>query len=184
MKPSCDHPCMFAAQILHVTILFMRRVSFTIACGLMIIYVSIFAWSTNSAHVSDTASKMTLNWLDNYPTAVCNDGSKGGYYFSPASDPSGRNIFVIHLPGGGQCYSLESCADRTKKLGCNHMSSSCFTPHAYSTGLLDSSPEKSPLWNANKAMLGYCSSDAFMGDVPASNYTWGYHFKLVVLSFP
>ena len=33
------------------------------------------------------------------PTAVCNDGSRGGYYFSSASDPNQADVFVVYLPG-------------------------------------------------------------------------------------
>lgn len=33
------------------------------------------------------------------PNAVCNDGSRGGYYFADAIDPSQQSVFVIYLPG-------------------------------------------------------------------------------------
>jgi hypothetical protein len=46
---------------------------------------------------------MALTMMDTqvYPTAVCNDGTPGGYYFSPFTDPAFENIWVIFLPGGG-----------------------------------------------------------------------------------
>ncbi len=57
------------------------------------------------------------------------------------------------------------------------MSSKGFAEVAQKTGLLDNDPDKSPLWGANKVMLGYCSSDGYMGDAPASEDTWGWHFR-------
>jgi hypothetical protein len=57
------------------------------------------------------------------------------------------------------------------------MSSKYFANTITVRGFLDSSPSKTPLWGANKAYLGYCSSDGYMGDTAASNDTWGYHFR-------
>lgn len=107
------------------------------------------------------------------PLALCNDGTRGGYYFGKALDPAQSNVFVVHLPGGGQCYDKPSCDGRAKNL----MSSKYFTPSIYVQGLLDKDPAKTPLWGANKVQLGYCSSDGYMGDAPASEETWGYHFR-------
>jgi hypothetical protein len=47
-----------------------------------------------------------------YADAVCNDGSRGGYYFSPSAVGGANDTFIIHLPGGGQCYDEESCRAR------------------------------------------------------------------------
>jgi hypothetical protein len=107
------------------------------------------------------------------PLAVCNDGSRGGYYCGKAMDPAQSNMFVIHLPGGGQCYDQASCDGRAVDL----MTSKLFQKTIPVDGLLSNDPEKTPLWGANKAQLGYCSSDGYMGDAPASEATWGYHFR-------
>lgn len=151
------------------------------------------SWSAHAGHGSSTATQMNLHWLSRYKNAVCNDGTPGGYYFASSPHSSGNGIFLITLPGGGQCYSLESCKKRERTIGCDHMSSSCFSETAYKTGLMDSSPDISSFWNANKAMLGallplialrlshsskgYCSSDGYAGNAPASERTWGYHFR-------
>lgn len=45
------------------------------------------------------------------------------------------------------------------------------------SGIMDSDPDHTPLWAANKAYLGYCSSDGYMGNVGASDDTWGFHFR-------
>ena len=108
--------------------------------------------------------------------AVCNDGTKGGYYFSPASLAEANDTFVIHLPGGGQCYDEDSCNERWK-FKPTSMSSTNFPASKYKKGFMDNSIKKTPFWSANKVMLGYCSSDGYMGDVAASKETWGWHFR-------
>ena len=107
------------------------------------------------------------------PDAVCNDGTRGGYYFAKAIDPSQEHVFVVHLPGGGQCYDQVSCDERAV----SYKSFNFTTPTLSVTGYLDASPDRTPLWGANKAYLVYCSSDGYMGDAPASTATWGYHFR-------
>ena len=107
------------------------------------------------------------------PDALCNDGTRGGYYFSKAIDPSQADVFVVHLPGGGQCYDKPSCDSRAANL----KSFSYAAPTISVTGFLDASSDNTPLWGANKAYLYYCSSDGYMGDAPASAATWGYHFR-------
>lgn len=137
----------------------------------------------------DGGQVLTLKMFDinMEPTALCNDGTPGGYYFASAIDSSQSNVYVIYLPGaefelffftnpmtgGGQCYDESSCTSRSQDM----MSSTHFSNTVVVNGFLDSSPSKSPLWAANKAYLGYCSSDAYMGDIAASNSTWGYHFR-------
>lgn len=108
--------------------------------------------------------------------AVCNDGTKGGYYFSPASLAEADDTFVIHLPGGGQCYDEDSCNERWKFKSIS-MSSTNFPATKYKKGFMDNSMKKTPFWSANKVMLGYCSSDGYMGDAAASEETWGWHFR-------
>jgi len=42
-------------------------------------------------------------------------------------------------------------------------------------GIFSSSEDESPLWNANKAYLPYCTSDGHMGDV--EDDLWGFKFR-------
>ena len=44
-------------------------------------------------------------------------------------------------------------------------------------GVFSSNPVHSPFATYNKVLLGYCSSDAYMADVPASPATWGFAFR-------
>ena len=57
------------------------------------------------------------------------------------------------------------------------MTSSQFAPTKVKKGFMDSSMRKTPFYGAHKAMLGYCSSDGYMGDAAASAATWGWHFR-------
>jgi hypothetical protein len=126
--------------------------------------------------VTQSGQQMNLIMFDDSnsdPLAVCNDGTRGGYYFTSAIDPSQANTFVVYLPGGGQCYDKQSCDERPM----DYKSSKYFASSIYVEGILDKDPNKTPLWGANKAYLGYCSSDGYMGDAPASADTWGYHFR-------
>ena len=75
--------------------------------------------------------------------------------------------------GGGQCWDQASCATR----GGTYVSSLTFPSSRTVYGILDADPAHTPLWGANKAYLGYCSSDGYMGDVGASDDTWGWAFR-------
>lgn len=50
--------------------------------------------SAGSTYVPGTS--LALKWLS-APSAVCNDGTPGGYYWSRGSDPG---LWVIYLQGG------------------------------------------------------------------------------------
>ncbi|CAI5984807.1 unnamed protein product [Closterium sp. NIES-65] len=45
--------------------------------------------------------------------ARCLDGSPPGYYFRPGSG-EGADAWHVHLPMGGWCFNLSTCADRAK----------------------------------------------------------------------
>ena len=126
-----------------------------------------------------TGTTLSIQWFpsDYDPLAVCNDGTRGAYYFSESISPEMKDTYLIFLPGGGQCFDEASCQDRWASIGSTYMSSSGFTNTVDKSGLLDSNPNRSPLWGANKASLGYCSSDGYMGDAGASVDTWEWHFR-------
>jgi hypothetical protein len=126
-----------------------------------------------------TGTQLFLNRFpddEEYGNAVCNDGTKGGYYFSPASLSEASDTFVIHLPGGGQCYDEDSCNERWK-FNPLKMSSANFPESKFKKGFMDNNMKNTPFWSANKVMLGYCSSDGYMGNAAASVDTWGWHFR-------
>jgi len=50
-------------------------------------------------------------------------------------------------------------------------------PHACQGGIFDSDAEKSGFGNSNRVYVKYCSSDLWMGDVAASDATFGFAFR-------
>jgi len=60
------------------------------------------------------------------------------------------------------------------------MSSKNYTKTKGFGGILSNSSEQTPMWNANKAYLPYCSSDLHFGNLGGDNNTtelWGYKFR-------
>jgi hypothetical protein len=136
------------------------------------------------------------------PQAVCNDGSVGAFYMHTASDPSMSNVWLIYLegacrtqrkafsalicvcgcapparPAGGDwCYSAQSCGERFR-VSPQFMSSNGWPGEISLGGIMSENPDKSPWAGVNKAYLGYCSSDAWIGDVAASTETFGIAFR-------
>jgi len=126
---------------------------------------------------------------------VCNDGSPGAYYFHKANDPAQANVWLVYLEGGDWCYSAQSCAMRFN-VGPQFMTTDKWPGVISLGGIFDENPTKSPWAGANKARcagalrpltsphlwaaqvyVGYCSSDAWVGDVPASEATFGLAFR-------
>jgi hypothetical protein len=120
---------------------------------------------------NDTIDKTEID-----PLAICNDGSVGGYFYKPATDPKLQNTYLVYLRGGGQCYDEVSCQARNTSRP--DLMSSLFFPSSITyQGIFDSNPYISPYAGAHMASLAYCSSDGYIGDAPASEDTWGWHFR-------
>jgi len=89
-----------------------------------------------------------------------------GYYYAPAvSSSTHLSTYVIYFPGGGQCFDETSCRSRNVS-----RTSSIHAPSSrHLHGVIDSDESMTPLWGAHKALLLYCSSDGYMGNVDASS---------------
>jgi len=110
------------------------------------------------------------------PLAVCNDGSSMYVYFKPATRASQATTWLLYLAGGEWCWSASSCAARF--LNANwEMSSSKWAASKTLGGLFDGDPYRSPMAGVNLAYVGYCSSDAWVGDAAASALTGGFAFR-------
>lgn len=110
----------------------------------------------------ETLERVYLNKID--PMAVCNDGTPATYDWKKS--PTGSNKWLIFLRGGGACWDEASCKERTtyKEEPIGQWWSSKPLPHFYNaSGILSHNSSESPLWDANKALLDYCSSDYYMG---------------------
>lgn len=60
------------------------------------------------------------------------------------------------------------------------MSSLNYTKTRQYGGILSNSSDQTPMWNANKAYLPYCSSDLHIGNVGGEELAtdlWGYKFR-------
>lgn len=154
---------------------------FVLATSLFVVArVFLDSWALEHRnHGSATPVTLSIQWFDSSinSLAVCNDGTTGAYFYSPSLNNEMADTIVIMLPGGGQCYDEQSCADRWQVSGPTYMSSTGFSSTIEKAGILDTNPSLSPLWAAQKAVLGYCSSDGYMGDVGASPDTWNWNFR-------
>lgn len=108
--------------------------------------------------------------------AVCNDGSPAVYYFRPGTG-SGVNNWVIFLAGGGLCYSVESCRERSIRSP-ELMTSQNKPANFVGNGVLSDLRAQNPdLFNANHVAIPYCSSDLWSGDREKSGTTGGFEFR-------
>ena len=117
-------------------------------------------------------------WLPNAQErgAVCNDGTPAAYYFRPGIG-DGLHRWVIHLQGGGFCYSKVTCQARTTQEA-ELMTSNDLPKTRKGDGILSASPDVNPGFaTANHVFISYCSSDVWSGDQPGSSVTDGLHFR-------
>ncbi|XP_066273989.1 uncharacterized protein [Branchiostoma lanceolatum] len=97
--------------------------------------------------------------------AFCLDGSAPGYYFQPGVGDGVRS-WVIYLPGGEACFTLDACRKRaaqTKGLGPGTTRKLADTTQGH--GLRSSNKSINPdFWDWNMAELVYCDGFFFSGD--------------------
>ena len=95
------------------------------------------------------------------PDALCNDGTVPAFWIRPGSG-SGATTWVFWFQGGQLCYDPYTCSGRASATP-GLVSSNGFVPQA-GAGLLSSSAKENPLLsNANVVLMGYCSSDTWVG---------------------
>jgi hypothetical protein len=104
--------------------------------------------------------------LDEYPEAVCNDGSPAIAYIRRAATPAAESTWVIFLQFGGACQSWEICRDRWCSYNTSYDAarmSSRFAPEiARANGLLSRDADNE-FAAANQVLVYYCSSDQWTG---------------------
>ncbi|PWA92030.1 protein kinase superfamily protein [Artemisia annua] len=115
--------------------------------------------------------------------AACLDGSPPAYQFDAGSG-DGVNNWLLHIQGGGWCYSVNDCRTRTyNKYGSSkNMKSSDYN----FTGILSNKQALNPnFYNWNRVAIRYCDGSSFTGDIeevdPVS-YTCLVVRKLMVLT--
>jgi len=112
--------------------------------------------------------------LSDFPLARCNDGSPAAYFYQQDIRKAG-NKFLIYLPDGGNCGSVDQCNAR-----CTETRQLCSGPESPvmkipSTGVWEN--KGSPFSDHFKVSIHYCSSDSFSGTRGGSNSTGGLIFQ-------
>jgi len=94
--------------------------------------------------------------------AVCLDGTPGIYFFK-AGSAANSTKWVIHMLGGGMCFSNEECLIRSK----TYLGSSLYWPGQYNYGgpLSENSTYNPDFYDWNHVFLAYCDGASFSGDV-------------------
>lgn len=102
-----------------------------------------------------------------YPLAVCNDGTQADYIFRPGVG-KGVKRWIVNLAGGGSCGTSADCAARyaqTKGLMSNEGVIEGMVAAGGQSGMNSTDPKVNPdFYDANWALVSYCSSDAWTGD--------------------
>ena len=107
------------------------------------------------------------------PNAVCLDGTPGGFYLEKSrGDSSNSRMWVLHLQGGGWCYTVEQCVWRmrhdTNRSVPNALGSSTNWPLTMPSdefGPVSSDQDTNPdfaLWN--HVYVKFCDGGSFAGD--------------------
>lgn len=125
-----------------------------------------------AGEVSDVAPGMALFRvnvnLNDFPDAICNDGSGAVFYVRRYSNEADRNKWHIHLQGGGGCQDGQSCAERwcsaETNFGADKMSTT-FKPLPAAIrgdGIFNQDPRNN-FAGWNQVLLYYCTSDNWSG---------------------
>lgn len=105
------------------------------------------------------------------------DGTKPVYYIRDGHG-DGRGKWNIFFEGGGWCYNMDGCVERTKTLvGSSKDYPDCLTFNDmkyYQSGL----KEKNPLmYNWNTVHIKYCDGSSYAGDSIVSHNGMNLYFK-------
>jgi len=105
-------------------------------------------------------------FLQEYPLAICNDGSPAAYYYR-AGVPQSRQ-WLVYLEGAGWCWDKESCNIPWKiRLGTSiefPRTPTAVTSWANSLKGVFDNTGRSPFKEWHIAYVRTCSNDAFLGD--------------------
>jgi len=121
------------------------------------------ALSSSASASSHGSSHWEARFLDDYPLALCNDGSAAAYYYRKG--PSEVREWTVFLEGGAWCWDVDSCAAGGSSVG---FPSSAEDVDAWAEGLQGLISRHSPLAHTHFAFVRSCSADAFMGDAGPS----------------
>jgi hypothetical protein len=122
--------------------------------------------STGQADNLQNPNAWEARFLEDYPLAICNDGSPAAYYYRQGFSQSRQ--WLVFLEGAGWCWDEQSCSVPWKiRLGTSIEFPR--TPEAILSwartlkGVFDSTG-RSPFKDWHIAYVRTCSNDAFLGD--------------------
>ena len=96
--------------------------------------------------------------LTTYPTAVCNDGSPGVYYFDAAPAGSTQaNVWIVYLQDGGWCWNKQVCDARVSS-EVNSVTSTTWGPtYNFALGSILNAGDSTNFGDTNVFWVRYCS---------------------------
>jgi len=107
--------------------------------------------------------KFDLSTVD--PLAVCNDGSPAVMYMGPETS---KTKWHFHIDGGFFCFDKMSCFNRARHSS-TLVSSKGWEDKKNNSGMFD--PHLGGFPDYQHATVGYCSSDAWMGQIALTDFT-------------
>lgn len=108
-------------------------------------------------------------WADLHWCVLRAEGSRGGYYFRPASSPSAKTKWKFHFMGGGWCKDEAGCVSRSKillgssKLWTAQLSQLWAPEYAGFYGLMDANATN-PFGDWNFVWPAYCDGTSQTSD--------------------
>lgn len=104
--------------------------------------------------------------------AKCLDGSPPAYYIKRGHG-EGRNKYIVFFEGGGWCYNLDNCYQRSfKDLGSSRRYPSCL-PFSDMKYYISPDPTNNPMmWNWNIVRVKYCDATSYSGDAIINYKVW------------
>ena len=120
------------------------------------------------------ADHLVLRELQDYPLALCNDGTPATYHYTQGDLEN--PYMLIYLQGGGACESAQSCEHR-----CQGGNALCTADTAQSKDkektMWSTEQEENPAFHHfGKVYVHYCSSDVWSGTRSASADTNNFFF--------
>ena len=136
-------------------------------------------------HIAPDHANLVLQQSKNFDN-LCMDGTSSGYYWAQASGtiastpsakpmqhPNPSSVWILHLEGGGWCWSPESCQQRcgtpaSPKTSSSLCSSTTWPTQVSLNGVFNANDPT--LQSANKIFVKYCTSDGHMGNTTAHGW--------------
>jgi hypothetical protein len=118
----------------------------------------------STGYVASASNKVFVD-TNQFPLAICNDGSPALFSIRPGFGAA-QNRWVIFLDGGGSCLDATTCTARATDTP-DLISSKTYQTNSFDTnfGVISPDPTRNPdLYDATVVRIHYCSSDGWTGN--------------------